>query len=245
MNLTDQDLRAYLSGQAEQSVTTAIEHALEHDDALAARLAALDPMAEPVRAAFANVPGDRPMPQVPGMDVSPDPQSGTWRLVAGLAIGAFLGVAGLLAVQDRPAAPEWQVAVAQYQALYGPETIAPLSAGPAELAGQFDRASQALGRRIDPDRLAQAVPDLTLKRAQLLHHGGHALVQIVFADDAGRPIAFCLLGDGDLPDQDWQSVELAGLHSVARHDDGFGVMLVGDRAPEVIAAWAETLNAQL
>jgi len=164
------------------------------------------------------------------------------RFAACLAVGIALGGLGFWSLQETPQAPDWQVAVAQYQALYGPETIAPLTSDPASLATQFARASDALGRQLDPVGLAAAVPELSLKRAQVLHYEGDALIQIVFADQAGRPIAFCLLRDDELDDQTWTTAELSGLQSATHHADGLGVMLVGDGPASTITEWAKTLS---
>ena len=243
MTVTDAQLRAYLAGEAPQSVADSIEAAVATDDALAERLAQLDPLAGPVRDAFAGLPVAGRLPE---MEIAQRnaPRSGM-ALAASLAIGLVLGGAGFWAYQSNGPAPQWQVAVAQYQALYAPETIAPLVADEALLEAQFLRASDALGRELDAQSMAQAVPELELKRAQILNHDGAALIQIVFADVAGRPIAFCLLADDALSDQPWQSAELSGLQSISTHDAGLGVMLVGDRPEADLNSWAQALRATL
>ena len=103
---TDEDLTAFLDGEADDALRAEIEAALETDAALGARIAELDiplvPIAEAYTALLATAP---PMPELPDIAVAPAP---TTRFGWGWGIGTFgTGLAaGLADHLDRK--PGWR-----------------------------------------------------------------------------------------------------------------------------------------
>ena len=99
---SDEDLTAFLDGEADDALTAAIADQLERDSDLADRLAALDipmvPLAEAYNALLAEAP---PMPDLPATVPNDEPRRGFgW----GWGVGSFAtGIAAGLAVA-RPAA---------------------------------------------------------------------------------------------------------------------------------------------
>jgi len=204
-------------------------------------------LAAPVRSAFEGLPAAAQLDEArqhlaasqavprrgrPGLMVA------ALALVAGLVIGLGGG---------RFTSPEptigWQEQVALYQALYTPETVAHLDADPALLEAQFDRASAALGRDLDPSDVGD-LPGLELRRAQVLAVGDRALVQIVFASTTGDPIAFCIIADEPGPTEAPEFAQLAGLPTAFWAEGGYGFMVLGNLGSDDLNAVTERLTTR-
>ena len=232
---TDDMLRAYLNGALSEDAAARIEADVAEDEALEARLMALDPFADAVREAFAHLPSDDRtddlLTQVERAAVPVrSPRSrrlGSLGAAAALVLAVGLGYgAASLRPQEEPKLG-WRAQVALYQALYTYETVAGISVDQDQLAGQFDVASNRLGRALNPDQFAD-VPGMSLKRAQILAFGDKPIIQIAFAGRDGTPFAFCVirLAEGAEPSA-VRYEELAGLATSHWARDGFGYMLIG------------------
>ncbi|WP_415922204.1 anti-sigma factor family protein [Tateyamaria sp. SN6-1] len=240
---TDEELTAFLDGEADDALAVDIGDALETDAELSARLAALDFPVAALSHAYDALLQDAPaMPALPEAVPAPEaaPASrfgwgwgvGTFGtgLAAGLAVAVFTGFG-----QPEPAPPPgWAAFVASYQSLYTPETLATVSATEAERAAQLARVSQAVG--LDLTTLPEA-PGLTFKRAQVLGFNGKPLVQLAYQRDDGTPVALCIIPAG--PDGKPVSMGAAQGMDLARwNTPGFGFLLIGgtDQAPLVTEA---------
>lgn len=249
---SDQDLRTYLAGEAEDAAASRIEAALGSDPDLERRLMALDAVAEPVRAAFVTLPDPA---RLTGLDAAisasgacaaGDGGATPWRrIAAGVAVGLALGAGGaLLGTGGAEPSRDWRGMVAVYQALYTEETIAPITVDRAALETQLAQAEAALGSPIP--RAALGAPDgLTLLRAQVLGLDGRAIVQIVYRDAAGAPIALCLTRnrDGDGASTLSSGVR-EGLASAAWSDESHAFILIGGEDVARIHGLAATVRAR-
>ena len=87
-----------------------------------------------------------------------------------------------------------------------------------------------MGRSLNRDVL-ETLPGLDLKRAQVLSFKGKPLVQVVFADAQGNPVAFCVIRQGaGAPVKDVNLAVLSGLATATWANDGYGYMLLGGDA---------------
>ncbi|WP_299685392.1 hypothetical protein [uncultured Tateyamaria sp.] len=233
---TDEELTAFLDGEADDALATAIGEALETDTALGERLASLDiPMAELAEAYNALLDDAPPMPALPA---APSAADAAPRFGWGWGIGTFgTGIAAGLAMalftgfgQPQPAPPPgWAAFVASYQSLYTPETLASVTTTDAERAAQLQTVSAALG--LDLTSLPDA-EGLTFKRAQVLGFNGKPLVQLAYQRADGTPVALCIIPAG--PDGKPVSMGAAQGMELARwNTPGYGFLLIGgqDQAP--------------
>ncbi len=226
MTYSDDILKAYLEGRLAADKAAALEDAAADDPDLQDRLAELDPVAGPVRAAFEHLPDADDLPKLGTVTAQPRHVGRMGVLAA--AVAGLLGFA-LAFFVTRPDPIGWQEQVALYQALYVAETVAPLDASDAALEEQFSRANEALGTDLRPADF-KALPGLTLKRAQILSFEDIPLVQIAFAGADGTPFAFCILKNADAGPL--TQVELAGLATAHWARGGYGYMLVGGQHSE-------------
>ncbi|MEM9247539.1 MAG: hypothetical protein AAGB05_02470 [Pseudomonadota bacterium] len=247
MTFSEAQLEAYLNGTLEPSVATALEEALDRDPALEARLLAQEPLAAPIRLAFDGIPGQERLDTLAGaIPAAPPDRAWPARGLAGAAIAAVCAALGFaVATMTQPvAAPDWQEQVAQYQALYAPETIAHLDSGPALLQAQLARASTALGREITLEEVS-GVDGLSLRRAQILSFEGTPLIQIVYATQTGTPVALCILGQPDGAAAAPRYAERAGVPTSHWADGRYGYMVLGRLDAAALSDITEHLAARL
>lgn len=241
MRWSDEQLRSYLDGTLGAEHIATLEADLMHDDALSSRLAALDPMASQIKSAFASVPVAERVAAWPSL---PERRTPPARRFAAYAVAACLGAVATFGAVEALDQPEgWVEAVAAYQVLYAPETIAPLTADAAALDAQFQRASAALGVEIVATEIAAVAGDLELRRAQVLTLDGAPLVQIVFSGENGTPIALCLMR-GSQPG-DWDFAEVAGLESASRDTGDLRMLVIGPATAPDVRRWAQGFSTVL
>ncbi|WP_170418901.1 hypothetical protein [Ruegeria atlantica] len=228
MKFSDETLKAYLEGNANVAEAAAIEAAVETDPALEQRLMGLDPLAPVVHSVFENIPADAPQIELPeSVPVyAAQTSGGLWRLMAVAASVAVVAVSATFWA-TRPEPMGWAEQAAIYQSLYSPDTIASLDSSPAALDAQFAQAEAQLGRSLNQDAL-EVLPGLELKRAQILSFKGKPLIQVVFADDQGQPLAFCVIRQGEgAPAKDVKLAAISGVATATWAQDGYGYMLIG------------------
>lgn len=247
---SDEELTAYLDGEANDALHAEIDAALEADPGVAAQLEALDiPLGQIADAYDALLQDAPPMPDLPEVAPSAVPTAaprGRWGwgvgtfatgLAAGLAVAMFTGLG---TPAPEPAAPRgWVSFVASYQALYTAETLAVPNPTSEEAAMQLATVSNALG--LDVSGLPQA-EGLTFKRAQVLGFNDKPLIQIAFARADGTPVSLCIIPSG--PDAKPVSMGAAeGLGLARWNTPGFGFLLIGGTDAAPLEAEADALQS--
>lgn len=238
---SDQDLSAYLDGEAADDVSDAIGAALSGDPGLRARLdemrAGQDAFAEAMATALSAAP---PMPDLP----DPLSQRGTrvWPVgLAGVAAGAVLALGAGWSLWHTPD-PGWRDVVANYQSLYVTETLAPLERTPEAQQADLQRLSAGLG--IDLTGLPE-ISGLSFKRGQQLGFNGKPLAQLTFLAADGGPVALCILRNGAATSPGITAEVLSGLDTYSWTEDGFGILLLGPQGTDGLENAAETLRKAL
>lgn len=243
MTISDAKLTQYLAGELSEDEATELEAMVEADPALEARLMALDPFAEVVARAFEAVTPPPVSPAAPvAQDAGPVPVRTGWRgaavgMVASLALVVGLGGGWWLAGQQSGTAEPWVVAVADYQVLYQPQTVAVLSPAPGEVAGQLARAGAAIGADLAGFETAP-LGGSSLLRAQVLGLGDRAIIQMVYQLPDGTPLALCLTekGSGAL---EQMGVQISGLTASRWQTEAHDILLIGAVSHNEIAALTE------
>lgn len=248
---TDEELTAYLDGEADSELHAAVDAALESDPAVVDQLGALDVPLAPIVEAYDALLQDAPeMQALPEAAPLAQPSVGAPRSRWGFGVGTFAtGIAAGLAVamftglgtpEPAPAAPRgWVSFVASYQALYTPETLAMSDPTRDEAAVQLASVSDALG--LDLSGLPQT-EGLTFKRAQILGFKDKPLIQIAFVRADGTPVALCIIPAGS----DAKPVSMGaaeGLGLARWNTPGFGFLLIGGTDEAPLEAEAETFQS--
>lgn len=251
---SDEDLTAYLDGEAPDDLRAEIDAALVTDTALADRLAALDIPLGQIGASFDRLLADAPA--MPALSSAFAPQPANLNRGVGWLGGAALfgtGIAAGIAIMmfaaaDPPAppvAPGWKAVVASYQSLYLPATLAEDTPTAAQALAQLASVSQLAGADLTslPD-----IEGLTFKRAQILGFNGKPLVQIAFARADGTPVALCIIAANSKEAKAMQAETLGGMAAASWNRDGRAYLLIGGDAAEAtqseaaaFEAWAETV----
>ncbi|MEO0356915.1 MAG: hypothetical protein AAF386_01230, partial [Pseudomonadota bacterium] len=150
-----------------------------------------------------------------------------WAVIAAtIVVGVGLGW-GLKPAPDSG----WMAKVAAYQALYVPATVS-ADTDAANQSVQLDRVGAAIG--IDFDGIDTAVPELTFVRAQILGDGDQTIAQLVFRNDAGTPVALCLIENGDGPQATLTFKKMRGLSSLSWANATHQMLLIGGKTPGVL-----------
>ena len=240
---TDEELTAYLDGEADAALRDRVELALTSDAVLAQRLQALDLPAVVLRDAFSTEALGAP--ELPaGLIPAPHEPRTPLRLVAGLALAFGLGVLSAYMLQSGPQpakAPGWKAVVASYQSLYITDTVANAAQSPEATAEVLAGFGSGHGVDLSP---AQSVDGLEFKRAQMLGFKGKPLLQMAYLAPGGVPVAFCITrSSGD--DKPMQSEVLAGMAAASWVIDGVGYLVIGGKDQGFVDAVAEDIRGKL
>jgi len=236
--ITDEDLTAYLDGEADDALTRQIDVALENDPELVQRMEALTVPLQAIREAFAmERMAPSAMPELP----QPRRSAVPLQLVASIVLAFGLGVSGGYLLQPQEKAPGWIDVVASYQSLYMTETVTQTTQTPevaqAVLADFQSRAGVELAA-------ATAVEGFDFHRAQVLGFKNKPLMQMAYLGTDGTPYALCVIntanGDSALNDRMAQ-----GLAATSWVVDGVGYLVIGGQDPARTRALAEDVKTRL
>jgi anti-sigma factor RsiW len=252
--INDEMLTAYLDGELEAGDRPTVEAHLEADEALRARLETLRtgrPPAEPFDLILDMAPIDRLEKMLEAAD-RPAPRSwssfGGLRalaaaivlLVLGGAVGFF--VAKEVAPTEVAETPNWRAVVADYVALYTPDTFALAPADPEAYAPRLKVVGDGLGIALAPDTVT--LPGLDLKGAILFEYDGKPLGQISYLSTEYGPIAFCIIKNGR-EDAAPAFEERRGKNVVFWNSGGRGYLVIGAVPREQLETLAGTLAGKV
>jgi anti-sigma factor RsiW len=247
-SFTDEELVGYLDGQIEPTRWNEIDTALAQDQALAARLAALEIDNGKLIAAFDAVtlaaPVDRLRARLNTQAPRPAPRQRLPRwtaiaaaLIAGLALGYVAGASNLVR-----ASKDWHVAVADYQALYTKATLAAITEDRARQQPEVADVAEKLGLPVAFEALQ--IPGLAFKRAQLLGFEGRPIAQFAYLDAHGQPVAFCVTSTGK-GDSAMEAERFGALRAMSWSKNGFGFIVIGAIEADTLKDAAELLAKRI
>jgi anti-sigma factor RsiW len=236
MTFDDNAVAQYFNGRLSHESMVVFEQKLMDDPSFEQRVMALDPARAPVATAFAHL-------TPPAFTLPQATSNSYWKPAAiGLAACLAIGAVGLSLLPGQ--VPDWHVQVAQYQALYTPQTIAMIENSPTAKVEQFDVLAQGLGVPFGADDL-EGVEGLELLRGQLLGFEDQPLAQIVFASDSQKPIALCLMQTDAADNETLVTAMLSGIETVSWVKDGYAYILLGDTTSAELATWAGDIQQRI
>jgi anti-sigma factor RsiW len=245
-SFADEELVAYLDDALAPERRAEIDALLPGDPELEARLDRLDVDVGAIRSAFDHHLAAAPIDDLRRRLAAAGAVAGVrtrdrgWmRLAAALLVGAVLGVGGAHLFRGTSPAADWHAAVAEYQALYTTDTLKPLDSDPNLVRREVALAAAALGTSLTADALQ--VPDLQLKRAQILAFDQRPLVQFAYLDRAGTPIAFCATRNAPTA-APMRVTTMNGLAVAFWSKGGYGYMVIGGHQTAAIEAIAKVLE---
>lgn len=247
---SDEVLVAYLDGRLEAEEHARIEAAIRADETLAERFDYLCRSDLPFQSAFDSVLGQAPTQELQAMLAAlPYPVS-TPRLLLSrrrfFAAAASFMIAGVVAdrlfLDWRTPTHSWRGLVAQYMALYTPQTLENLIDDPVLQSKQLAAVGARLGLSLDSSLVALPGPELKL--AQILEYDGVPIAQITYLDPSLGPMALCITRStsGEMMPTTERRL---GMNVVFWSDSTHAFMLIGHSPFDELKTMAQLIRARL
>lgn len=237
MDFSDEELTAFLDGEADLVLAQDIETALKQDPVLAQRLKDLDIPLAAIRDAFSlsTMSPPKTLTSTAGRLKFPT-------AIAASVLFAF-GVGGLggYVLAPMPSAPGWVDTVAVYQSLYVTQTIENTKQSRSEVRDVLAGFASETGIDLAP---ATDVEGLDFKRAQVLSFNNKPLIQMAYLDAEGTPFALCVIqstGDSKSMEDSFAS----GIAATTWVKNGVGYLVIGGRDLEQTREQAERVRSRL
>lgn len=194
---SDELLVAYLDGELDPKQRQVIDNLLGIDPAMTARVEQLKRGHLSFKSAFDSVLDQAPTERLQAMlDSLPPAQTSTLSRRRFIAVAASFAVAGVVADRLFMTLPRpepgsgWRASVAEYMALYTPQTLENLSADPDSLIAQLSSVGRQLGLPLSPEAIS--LPGAEFRRAQILDYDGVLIGQLTYLDPRHGPLALCI-----------------------------------------------------
>jgi anti-sigma factor RsiW len=253
-DISDEQLTAYLDGEADPETSEKIAVLMSRDPALAERLEGLKIPLPAIRKAFDQAMDAAPSAEIEALfereAAAPAGQpAGSWwkkglQLAAAASVLAFaIGLTAGRLTQPVDSSEDWRVAVAEYQALYSKETLAAIEPAPVTAEASIQSVAAKVGAPIVRETL-ESLDQLAFKRAQILRWGSAPLAQFAFLSAEGEPFALCVTPTKEA-DQPIVDEELKGLATSSWIRDGVAYMVIGGSDPTFASFIAEQVRAKL
>ncbi len=242
---SDEMLVAYLDNELSDAQRKVLESRLIEDDALAQRLALLERSNLPFKKAFEPLlemaPAGRIQQRLPA-EIRKTSGVSRRNLVAAAASFLALGVIGdrVIIYLTQPE-DNWRELVAQYMALYTPETLAETPSNQA-VDAQLHAAGEQLGLILSYSSMS--LPGAVLKNARMLAYDNQQIAQITWLDEVHGPMALCITKNTGRGMQKKNEQRL-GMNIVYWASANHQFMVIGHGSEEQVSQVAERLQSTI
>jgi len=245
MNVDDSLLMSYVDGELPPEQRAEVEAAIAHSADLAGRVAALRASCLPYRAAFERqavppVPESltRRIEELASVSTPRQRDAGNsgrrtrfqWlaaAFVAGaICSGVFTGYLNSGSPFHQDVAP-WVRSVADYQVLYGRETVASIQEDPATTERVLADIRQRDGMPVRIPDLREA--GLKFKRVQRLNFQNRPLIQMVYLPERGAPVALCVIEDAHA-DEPVRAQQVGEMKTVTWRENRLAYVLLANNS---------------
>ncbi|WP_062381463.1 hypothetical protein [Pseudomonas abietaniphila] len=251
---TDEQLVAYLDDELDREQRQFIDQLLRTEGPVAARLDYLESGDMPFRIAFDSVLDQAPTDRLQAMLDSLPPQTTPHRAAAMsrrgfLATAAGFVMAGIAADrlfmnwQSAETKGGWRASVAEYMALYTPDTLANLTSDASSHQTQLNSVGEQLELALTPDTVA--LPGAEFRRAQILDYEGVLIGQLTYLDPRHGPLALCITMAASTGSEPLASEERKGLNVVYWSNGTHAFMLIGKNPFEDLRLMARSAQKGL
>lgn len=242
---SDEMLVAYLDNELSDAQRKVLESRLIEDDALAQRLALLERSNLPFKKAFEPLLQTAPIERLQ-QTLYPNshqtPAVSRRNLVAAAVSFLALGVIGdrVIIYLTQPE-DNWRELVAQYMALYTPETLAETPSNQA-MDAQLHATGEQLGLVLSSSSLS--LPGAVLKNARMLAYDDQKIAQITWLDEVHGPMALCITKNTGRGMQKKNEQRL-GMNIVYWASANHQFMMIGHGSEEQVSQIAERLQSTI
>lgn len=244
---TDELLVAYLDNQLDPQQRHRLEQRLAGEPALAERLSLLERSSLPFKQAFAplldEAPVQRLQSKLPLIVPSPPHAISRRGLIAAAVAFLALGIAGDRAyLQLSQPDDNWRSLVAQYMALYTPETLMGFEGSAAQIASQLQHTGDRLGIALPLSQLT--LQGAELKNARVLAYDDRRIAQLTWLDARYGVLALCIIQQPG-KSQPAESEQRLGMNVVYWSDSRHSFMLIGHNPAVEMVRLASQLQRSL
>lgn len=249
---SDELLVAYLDGELDADDRTRIETAIRTDEVVAERFDYLCRSDLPFQHAFGSVLDQAPTDHLQDMLAALPSAASAGRPSLSrrgfIAAAAGFVVAGVIAdrlfLDWRTPTPThgWRALVAEYMALYTPQTLDNLTDNPDLQRAQLAAINARLGLSLDASLVALPRPEF--KRAQILEYDGVPIAQITYLDPTRGPLALCITHATSGAAQP-ATEERLGMNVVFWSDSVHAFMLIGHNPFDELEPMAQLIRSRL
>lgn len=247
---SDELLVAYLDGELSAEERTRVETAINTNEVIAQRFELLCRSDLPFQLAFDSVLDEAPADQLHAMLAAlPAPVAAAPRALSRrgfIAAAAGFVVAGVIAdrlfLDWRTPTRGWRGLVAEYMALYTPQTLDNLTDDPALQQAQLVAVNERLGLALDASLIA--LPRPAFKRAQILEYDGVPIAQITYLDPDSGPLALCITRSSNGAHAPATEQRL-GMNVVFWSDSTHAFMLIGHNPLDELGGMARLVQSRL
>jgi len=260
MHPTDEMLVAYLDGELQASERVEVEAAIAAEAAVSARLDKLRQSSLPYAESFDPLLNQAPQekleamlaaissPQAAAKSRKPMSRRGLIAAALGCLVAGMALDRGLITAQNLASShgadeeADWRGEVAEYLALYTPETLRNMTIEESKRVAQLQHASERLGLRLDP--FAMSIGGLEMRRTQVLEYDGKPLGQIMYLDPEHGPVALCIIAS-DTGSKRMRTEQRSGLNLVYWSSDTHAFVMAARNPIEDLHARAEEIRYEL
>lgn len=242
LEFSDEQLTAYLDGEAGPQEVADLEAALEESAELRQRLDRLRIDEEAIRqAGAALLAAAPPVPEsvarsAEEADLQPQRKMHL-PAIAAVALICFLAGAGITKMFFSQPDESWQDFAAVYHALYVANTLNHIDQNEDAAKAELARVSEAIGKPLNLADLSSGALDY--KRAQILGYKGKPLLQLAFLSKIGAPVALCIFRSGEGAAAEVSAATMRGLSSAYWSKGGYEFLLIGGTDQKLITEAAK------
>lgn len=243
---SDELLVAYLDGELDAQQRQRVAEQIRQDPVIAARLDVLQRADLPFKAAFDSLLDQAPSERLQAMLKTLPPTATPAMSRRGfLAVAASFAVAGVIAdrlflnLHHAEPGQGWRASVAEYMALYTPQTLENLSIDPASHIAQLNAVGKQLGLPLTPGDVS--LPGAEFRRAQILDYDGVLIGQLTYLDPRHGPLALCITAsrNGTVA---MATEQRRGMNVVYWSSSSHGFMLIGRNSFEALRQMAQSVE---
>jgi anti-sigma factor RsiW len=242
---SNEELTAYLDGEAPSEVARRIDLALGTNAKLKIQLESLSLDRAALKSAFEGLL--QAAPQYPiehqaAANVAPA-SSNLLKYAAVAALFAVMGWAGAYGLFQSKAAT-WQQQAAIYHSLYVNATLTNVNPSAIDMETELARVTAAVGKDISLDDLKR-VSEFEYKRTQILGFDGRPLMQVSYLSRLGTPVVLCILRSKATLTSDVKTETMQGMAAATWSKGAFEYLLIGGNDRDLIERAAKTFAAVL
>ncbi|CAI1054602.1 anti-sigma factor family protein [Serratia grimesii] len=243
----DELLVAYLDNQLDPQQRQQLEQRLAGEPALAERLSLLERSSLPFKQAFAPLLDEAPVQRLRGAwpltAMTPQPGVSRRGLIAAAVSFLALGIAGdRVYIQLSQPEDNWRSLVAQYMALYTPETLADVNESATQIDVQLQQTGDRLGMTLPAKQLV--LNGAELKNARVLAYDDRRIAQLTWLDAQYGALALCIIQQTGKR-QPAENERRQGMNVVYWSDSSHAFMLIGHNPTGEMTALAARLQRAL